>query len=219
MPRSMRPVATVPRPLIENTSSTAIRNGLSMSRTGSGISRVERRRAARSIVSSHFASPLQRRQRRAADDRRVVAVELVLAQELADFHLHQVEHLRVFHRVALVQEHDDVVQTDLTREQHVLARLRHHAVERAHHQDRAVHLRRAGDHVLDVVGVAGAVDVRVVALRRSRTPRGHRDRHRLRLVADVPPLAMSAYLIAFARPFFDCTFTSAAVSVVLPWSM
>ena len=37
MPRSMRPVATVPRPLIENTSSIAIRNGLSMSRTGSGI--------------------------------------------------------------------------------------------------------------------------------------------------------------------------------------
>ena len=35
-----------------------------------------------------------------------------------------------------------------------------------HHQDRAVHLRRAGDHVLDVVGVARAVHVRVVAVRR-----------------------------------------------------
>ena len=33
-----------------------------------------------------------------------------------------------------------------------------------HHQDRAVHLRRAGDHVLHVVGVARAVDVRVVAV-------------------------------------------------------
>ena len=33
-------------------------------------------------------------------------------------------------------------------------------------QDRPVHLRRAGDHVLDVVGVAGAIDVRVVALLR-----------------------------------------------------
>jgi hypothetical protein len=36
-PRSMRPVATVPRPLIENTSSIGIRKGLSMSRTGSGM--------------------------------------------------------------------------------------------------------------------------------------------------------------------------------------
>src|SRR5262249_7018114 len=43
-------------------------------------------------------------------------------------------------------------------------RLRHRAVGRADHEDRAVHLRRAGDHVLDVVGVARAIDVRVVAL-------------------------------------------------------
>ena len=53
---------------------------------------------------------------------------------------------------------------DLARQQDVLAGLRHRAVGRRHDQDRAVHLRRAGDHVLDVVGVAGAVDVRVVAL-------------------------------------------------------
>ena len=37
MPRSMRPVTTVPRPEIENTSSTGIRNGLSMSRSGCGM--------------------------------------------------------------------------------------------------------------------------------------------------------------------------------------
>ena len=58
------------------------------------------------------------------------------------------------------------------------------AVERADHQDRAVHLRRAGDHVLDVVGVAGAVDVRVVALVRLVLHVRGRDRDRLGLVAD-----------------------------------
>ena len=36
-PRSTRPVTTVPRPVIEKTSSIAIRKGLSMSRTGSGM--------------------------------------------------------------------------------------------------------------------------------------------------------------------------------------
>ena len=36
-PRSIRPVTTVPRPVIENTSSTGIRNGFSISRTGSGM--------------------------------------------------------------------------------------------------------------------------------------------------------------------------------------
>ncbi len=36
IPRSTRPVATVPRPVIEKTSSTGIRKGLSMSRSGTG---------------------------------------------------------------------------------------------------------------------------------------------------------------------------------------
>src|SRR5207249_140401 len=35
-PRSIRPLATVPRPVIENTSSTGIKNGLSTSRCGIG---------------------------------------------------------------------------------------------------------------------------------------------------------------------------------------
>jgi hypothetical protein len=37
LPCSMRPVATVPRPVIVKTSSTGIRNGLSRSRCGSGM--------------------------------------------------------------------------------------------------------------------------------------------------------------------------------------
>ena len=53
---------------------------------------------------------------------------------------------------------------DLAGQQDVLAGLGHRAVRRGHHQDGAVHLGRAGDHVLDVVGVARAVHVRVVAL-------------------------------------------------------
>ena len=44
----------------------------------------------------------------------------------------------------------------------MLARLRHRAVSGGHDQDRAVHLRGTRDHVLDVVGMARAVDVGVV---------------------------------------------------------
>ena len=36
-PRSTRPVATVPRPVIENTSSTGMRNGRSTARSGVGM--------------------------------------------------------------------------------------------------------------------------------------------------------------------------------------
>ena len=48
--------------------------------------------------------------------------------------------------------------------QDVLAGLRHRAVRGGDDENRTVHLRGTGDHVLDVIGVAGAIDVRVVAL-------------------------------------------------------
>ena len=109
---------------------------------------------------------VQRAQRRATDDRNVVAREVVLDQQLAHFHLDQVDQLFVFDRVALVQEHHDVRHANLASQQNVLLGLRHRAVGRRNHEDRAVHLRRARDHVLDVIGVARAVDVRIVTVRR-----------------------------------------------------
>ena len=107
---------------------------------------------------------------------------LVLAEQLADFELDEVEQLGVFDEVALVEEHDDLRHVHLTGEQDVLARLRHRAVDRAHHEDRAVHLRGTRDHVLDVVGVARAVDVRVVTLLRLVLDVRRRDRQDLRRV-------------------------------------
>ena len=123
------------------------------------------------VVADLRVAVFERRERRAPDDRDVVARELVLRQQLAHFQLDEVEQLRIVDHVDLVQEHDERRNADLTGEQDVLAGLRHRAVGGRHDQDRAVHLRGAGDHVLHVVGVAGAVDVRVVAVLRSRTRR------------------------------------------------
>ena len=47
----------------------------------------------------------------------------------------------------------------------MLAGLGHRALLGGDHQDRPVHLRSAGEHVPHVLGVAGTVDVRVVAAR------------------------------------------------------
>ena len=73
-------------------------------------------------------------------------------------------------------------KSDLAGKQDVFARLRHAAVNTRHDQNRALHLRgtyisrdpitkesacwdkRTCDHVLDVVGVTRAVDVRVVTV-------------------------------------------------------
>ena len=89
-----------------------------------------------------------------------------LDEQFAHFHFDQFQQFCVVDHVAFVQEHDDVGHAHLARQQDVLAGLRHRAVGGGHHQDRAVHLRRTGDHVLDVVGVARAVNVRVVAVGR-----------------------------------------------------
>ncbi len=56
MPRSTRPVTTVPRPVIVKTSSIGMRNGLSISRSGCGMY------SSTAFISSmsdsdHFASP------------------------------------------------------------------------------------------------------------------------------------------------------------------
>ena len=103
-------------------------------------------------------------QRRALDHGDLVAGEIVLGQKLANLELDQLEQFRIVDHVDLVHEHDQRRHADLAGEQDVLAGLRHRAVGGRHDQDRAVHLRGAGDHVLHIVGVAGAVDVRVVAL-------------------------------------------------------
>ena len=56
MPRSMRPVTTVPRPVIVKTSSTGMRNGLSISRSGSGIA-VSTASMSSMSLSPHSLSP------------------------------------------------------------------------------------------------------------------------------------------------------------------
>ena len=161
IPRSTRPVTTVPRPVIENTSSIGIRNGLSTSRTGSVMNESTASMSS-TIFPAHSASPSRAFKRRHPHDRGVVTGELVLVEQLADLELHQLEDLLVVDHVGLVQRHHDARHTDLTGQQHVLTRLGHRTVRRRDHQDRTVHLRRTRDHVLDVVGVTRAVDVRVV---------------------------------------------------------
>ena len=107
---------------------------------------------------------LERLERGAADDRQVVAGEVVLGEQLAHLELDELEQLLVVDHVDLVEEDDDVGHLHLAGQQDVLARLGHGAVGGGDHQDGAVHLGGTGDHVLDVVGVAGAVDVGVVAV-------------------------------------------------------
>ena len=107
-----------------------------------------------------------------------------MRQHFAEFHFDELEELGVVDEVDLVQEHDERRHTDLTSQQNVLAGLRHRAVCGRHDQDRAVHLGGAGDHVLDEVRVARAVDVGIVTCGRFVLDVRDGDRHGLRFVAN-----------------------------------
>ncbi len=101
---------------------------------------------------------------RTADDRGLVAGVVVLGEQFADLGLDQVDELGILDHVDLVEEDHDVRHVHLASEQDVLAGLRHGTVGCGYDKNSSIHLGGARDHVLDVVGVARAVDVRVVAL-------------------------------------------------------
>lgn len=112
------------------------------------------------VVPAPLLTGAQRLEGRAPHEGRVDVV--VRLEQLGHLDLDEVEQLGVGD-VHLVDEHHDVLDADLPREQDVLTRLRLHPDGSVHEQDRAVHLGRARDHVLDEVGMPGAVDVRVHA--------------------------------------------------------
>ena len=132
--------------------------------------------------------PVQRPERAHPHHRHRIPRKPIRRQQLPHLELHQVQQLRVVHRIHLVQRHHQARHVHLPRQQHVLPRLRHRPVHRAHHQDAAVHLRRARDHVLDVVRMPRTVHVRVVPVRRAVLHVARRDRQDLRRIP--PPLRL-----------------------------
>ena len=101
-----------------------------------------------------------------SDYRDVIAREIVAGEQLANFHLDELEELRIVNLVNLVEEDNDCRNTDLASEQDVLTRLRHRAISSGNDEDCTIHLSGARDHVLDIVSVARAVNVCIVTFRR-----------------------------------------------------
>jgi len=146
------------------TSSMAIRNVASRCQRG-GVGMYESTVCMSSMMAStHFCSPLRAPSAEPEDDEEVVAGKSYSREKLTGLHLDEVNELLVVDHVALVQEDDDVGYADLTSEKDVLTSLSHGAIGSRDDENGTVHLGCARDHVLDVVGMARAVDVGVVAL-------------------------------------------------------
>jgi len=73
-------------------------------------------------------------------------------------------HFWVVHQVALVQEDDDGLDSDLPAQQDVLSGLRHGSVSSRYHKHSSVKPRSSCDHIFDIIGVTWAIDMAVVPL-------------------------------------------------------
>ena len=109
-------------------------------------------------------APFQGCQSRPCNNWDVVARVIVGAEQFTNFHLDQFEQFFVIHLIHFVHENNHGRNTNLTAKQDVLAGLWHWAICRVYHKNRAIHLRRTGNHIFHIVGVAGAINVRIVTI-------------------------------------------------------
>src|SRR3989339_1340566 len=99
-----------------------------------------------------------------SDYRGLISRETVFIEKLSDFGFNKVNQLFVVNHIHFVQKHDNGRNADLSSQKNMLSSLGHNAVGGGHDENGSVHLGGAGNHVFDVVGVSGSVNVGVVPL-------------------------------------------------------
>ena len=91
-----------------------------------------------------------------------VSRKLIELEKFSYFHFDKVKYLRIVNHVNFVQKYYQVRYIHLSCEKNMLSCLRHRSVRCGNYQDSSVHLSGSRNHVLNIVCVAGTVDVRVV---------------------------------------------------------
>ena len=113
-----------------------------------------------------FQGRFHRLEGAAADDGDLVPRKLILLEQVPELEFHEIEQFGIVHRIHLVHENHHAGNAHLTGKNDVFARLGHRTVGRRNNENGTVHLGGARDHVLHVIGMARAVHVRIMTLRR-----------------------------------------------------
>ena len=111
-----------------------------------------------------FRNTIQCTESGTTDNGSVVTVKLIEGEEFAHFHFNEVEHFGIVNHVALVHEHNQTGHVHLASQEDVLTGLRHRTIRSSNYDDSTVHLSGTSYHVLHIVSVTRAVNVRIVAV-------------------------------------------------------
>ena len=128
-------------------------------------------------------------------------VEAVLCQEITGFHFDKLDQFGVVHKIALVDEHDHS-GTPTCRANRMCSLVCGIGPRPPTATDGTVHLRRPGNHVLHVIGMAGTVDVGVVPPFRFILDVTGDDGDGLRFVSYRAALGDVPVALIFARPLW-----------------
>ena len=155
--------------------------------------------------------------RRTLNDRRIVTVETVGSQQIANLHFYQFQQLRIIYQVYLVHENNYTGYTYLAGQEDVFLCLWHGTIRSSHYKDSTVHLGSTRDHIFYIVSVTRTVYVRIVTVSRRilnvRCIDGNTPFLFFRSSIDI-----IIFFFASANPLPARIEVIAAVKVVLPWS-
>lgn len=99
---------------------------------------------------------------RPSDEGWLFRVILMFFKQLFHFDFDEVDHVVLLEHVQLVHVDDDVADSDLLTEEDVLFGLGHGAIDSWNDENTGVHLGCSGDHIFDIIDVAGTINVCVM---------------------------------------------------------
>ena len=111
-----------------------------------------------------FIIALERLERRSTNDRKFIPGKFVCRKQLSQLQFHEVKQLRVVDQVDFIHVDDDIGNLNLSCKEDVLPGLGHGAVGCGNNQNGAVHMRRSGNHVFDIVRVTGTIHMGIMPL-------------------------------------------------------
>ncbi len=109
---------------------------------------------------------LQSLQSRTTNHRNIVTRELILSKQIPHLKLNQIQQLLIINLISLIHIHNDVRNTNLTSQQHMLTSLRHRTISSRNHQNRTINLSSTRNHVLHIISMTRHINMRIMTILR-----------------------------------------------------